>query len=348
MKTAAEILHEHGITLHSHNRGRYYTTCPRCSASRLKEHRANKVLGITIDCTGVQWGCNHCAWTGGGYYNGKANGKGNGQAGDIIATYDYVDETGAMLFQVCRKANKEFPQRRPDGKGGWIWNTTGVRKVLYRLPELIEAIAAGHPILIVEGEKDANAAWRIGLPATCNPGGASQPGKRTKWRKEYSETLRGADVIILPDNDDAGRAHADEIARMSTGVAKRIRALELAAHWPEVAAKKGGDLSDGLAAGHKREEVDALIEAAPDYVAGEKARTTSKADGEDAIALRFAEQHAYDLRYVDDWGRWLRWDGMRWSLDRNSTRLRPCAAHMSGNQKIRREDGRCGRAARKI
>ena len=309
MKTAAEILQERGITLQSYDRGRYYTTCPQCSASRLKEHRANKVLGITIDGSGVQWGCNHCAWTGGGYYSGKANGH---DRSNIIATYDYVDENGEILFQVCRKANKEFPQRRPDGKGGWIWNTIGVRKVLYRLPELIEAIAAGHPMLIIEGEKDVDAAWRLGLAATCNPGGASEPGKKTKWRKEYSETLRGADVIILPDNDDAGRAHADEIARMSSGIAKRVRVLELAAHWPEVAAKKGGDISDGLTAGHTREELDALIEAAPDYAAGEKARTTSKADGEDAIALRFAEEHSETFRYIAASNDWMRWQQSRW------------------------------------
>lgn len=266
MRTAADILAEHGLSIRSDAHGRYYTTCPQCSAKRTKAHQANKVLGVTIDGNGVQWGCNHCGWTGGAYYNGKANGHDHS---GIIATYDYVDENGELLFQVCRRADKSFPQRRPDGKGGWIWGTKDVRKVLYRLPELVEAIASGHPILIHEGEKDANAAWRIGLPATCNPGGASEPGKKTKWRKEYSETLRDADIIILPDNDDAGRAHADEIARMSTGIAKRVRVLDLAAHWPEVAAKKGGDLSDGIAAGRTREEIDQLIDATPDYVADE-------------------------------------------------------------------------------
>ena len=256
MPTAAEILNEHGLRLPSDAPGRYYTTCPQCSARRSRAHQANKVLGVTIDGTGVQWGCNHCGWTGGGYYNGKANGR---DRSNIIATYDYVDENGDLLFQVCRRADKSFPQRRPNGNGGWIWGTKDVRKVLYRLPELIEAIAAGHPILIVEGEKDADAAWRLGLPATCNPGGASEPNKKTKWCKEYSETLRGADVTIIPDHDEPGYAHANAVARELVGIAGRVQILKLAEHWREVAAKKGGDLSNGFDAGHTREELDALI-----------------------------------------------------------------------------------------
>ena len=312
---AAKILREHGISLPSYAAGRYYTMCPKCSAKRSKAHQNNEVLGVTIDDKGVQWGCNHCTWTGGAYYNGKANGHSHSA---IVATYDYVDETGELLFQVCRKVDKSFPQRAPDGKGGWTWSTKDVHKVLYRLPEVIEAIASGHTILIPEGEKDANAAWKIGLPATCNPGGASEPGKKTKWRKEYSETLRDADVVIMPDHDAAGYAHADAVARSLSVIAKRVRILKLPDHWPEVEAKKGGDLSDGLAAGHTREQLDALIDAAPNYAAvqGNVSKGNEEnADGEDAIALRFAEEHAENLRYVAMWSRWLSWNGKLWRFD---------------------------------
>lgn len=54
----------------------------------------------------------------------------------IIKTYDYVDETGALLYQVCRLEPKSFRQRRPDGADGWIWKLGDVRRVLYRLPGL--------------------------------------------------------------------------------------------------------------------------------------------------------------------------------------------------------------------
>jgi phage/plasmid-associated DNA primase len=36
---------------------------------------------------------------------------------------------------------------------------------------------------------------------------------------------------------------------------------------------------------------------------------------DEALALRFAERHVKDLRYVAAWSRWLRWDGTRWQLD---------------------------------
>jgi putative DNA primase/helicase len=255
-RTAAQILADFGLSPPPPGKDRYYTTCPKCSRNRsTAAHRKEAVLGVTIDNKGVKFGCNHCDWTGGDFFDLlKSNGHGN-QSSPFAAVYDYVDESGALLFQVCRKRNKEgFPQRRPDGKGGWIWNLGGVRKVLYRLPEVIEALANDQTVLIVEGEKDVDNAWKLGIPATCNSGGAG------KWLKEHGEALRGADIVIIPDHDEPGHAHAGAIARMCAGIAKRIRTLKLAAHWPE--CPMGGDLSDWLKAGHTREELDALIEAA--------------------------------------------------------------------------------------
>ncbi|MPZ39843.1 MAG: AAA family ATPase [Rhizobiales bacterium] len=257
--TVDEVLRANKIVLPSTAPGRYYTTCPQCSQTRKKAKAP--CLGVTVDEAGAHWGCSHCNWTGGGKSNGAASREPRGDK--YIAIYDYTDEGGATLFQVCRTADKQFPQRKPDGKGGWTWGTAGVRKVLYRLPELLEAIAAENTILLVEGERDANNLRRIGIPATCNPGGASKPGQRPKWRSEYSTTLQGADIVIIPDNDEPGRAHAEAVAGMCNGVAARVRVLDIARHWPE--CPKGGDVSDWLSAGHTREQLDALIEATPDY-----------------------------------------------------------------------------------
>src|SRR5262249_34678401 len=74
----------------------------------------------------------------------------------IVETYDYYDENGTLLFQVVRFEPKDFRQRRPDGRGGWIWNVRDARRVLYRLPELLKALAAGETIYIPEGEKDVD------------------------------------------------------------------------------------------------------------------------------------------------------------------------------------------------
>jgi hypothetical protein len=137
----------------------------------------------------------------------------------IVDTYDYTDEHNAVLYQVVRYEPKDFRQRRPDGKGGWIWDTENVRRVLYRLPAVI---TASH-VLVVEGEKDVNyAAAKLNLVATCNAAGAC------KWtEEEYSEPLRGKDVTIIPDNDEPGRKHAEQVARSLAGKAASVAICKL-------------------------------------------------------------------------------------------------------------------------
>jgi hypothetical protein len=99
----------------------------------------------------------------------------NGKAGQrkITATYDYVDELGCLLFQVVRFDPKDFRQRRPDGDG-WKWKLGDTRRVLYRLPETLEAVATEKPIFIAEGEKGVDELAKIGVSATCSPGGAGK------------------------------------------------------------------------------------------------------------------------------------------------------------------------------
>jgi len=109
--------------------------------------------------------------------------NGNGGKPSIVATYDYADERGTLLFQVCRMWPKDFRQRQPDGNGAWTWNTKGVRRVLYRLPETLAAVQRAETVYVVEGEKDVAALVANGFAATCNAGGAG------KWRSEYNATL---------------------------------------------------------------------------------------------------------------------------------------------------------------
>jgi hypothetical protein len=158
----------------------------------------------------------------------------------IVASYDYLNEAGTLLYQVVRwepgfeGEKKTFRQRRPDGSGGWINGLGDVRRVLYRLPELIKADAQC-PVFIVEGEKDADNLWAIERIATTCAMGAG------KWRSDYNEALRGRHVAILPDNDDPGRKHAAEVARALTGIAASVITVEL----PNLPPK--GDVSDWLA-----------------------------------------------------------------------------------------------------
>lgn len=182
--------------------------------------------------------------------------------GEIIATYDYRDANGKLLFQVCRTADKRFFQRRPDGKGGWVNGLGDVKPTLYKLPQLLQATRRDETIFIVEGEKDVHSLERIGLAATTNPMGAG------KWRDYYSDYLRGANVIILPDNDQPGREHAQQVARSLYGKAASVRVLEL----PGLPQK--GDISDWLAAGGTKEELLQLARECPDWKPAEVPRAS--------------------------------------------------------------------------
>jgi hypothetical protein len=247
--TPAELLVKHGIKLESYAPGRHYTTCPMCSPTRSRPHQKNKVLGITIDDDGsVCWGCNHCAWT------GPEKGSGEPQK---LQTYIYRDAAGTPRFRKVRNMPGRVPRfwlERADGRSGWIPGLTKDinSKVLYRINEVAKAIADGRIIACVEGEKDADNLWDLGVAATCNAHGAHDPTKKQKpkWYREHSQQLRSADIVVFNDNDAAGYEHAGATCRLSLGVAKRVRRLDLAQHWPNM--PKGADISDWLALGYSR------------------------------------------------------------------------------------------------
>lgn len=180
--------------------------------------------------------------------------------GRVVATYDYRDASGKLLFQVCRTADKHFFQRRPDGKGGWITGLGDVKPVLYRLPEVLQAVERGETVFIPEGEKDVDNLARLGLAATTAPMGAG------KWRDYYSGWLKGANVVILPDNDEPGRKHAQQVAQSLHGKAKSIKILELPGLPPK------GDVSDWLAAGGTKEELLRLAQEAPEWEPSKQAK----------------------------------------------------------------------------
>jgi hypothetical protein len=170
----------------------------------------------------------------------------------IGATYDYRDASGDPAFQVVRFEPKGFAQRRRVDDD-WVWNLQGVEPVLYRLPELLAADPE-ELIFVVEGEKDVDRLGELGLVATTNPGGAG------KWRPEYSASLAGRDVAVLPDKDEPGRKHARDVSASLAGIAPRVRIVEL----PGLPAK--GDVSDWLAGGGTRDGLIALLEMAPEFV----------------------------------------------------------------------------------
>ena len=127
----------------------------------------------------------------------------------FVEAYDFTDENGHLLFQKIRYVNqdgvKTFRQRKPDQNGEWIYSLGETPKVLYNLPAVLDARKNGQPIWVVEGEKDANTLIEMGLCATTMPGGAG------KWLDIHTETLTGALVEIVADNDAPGKQHAQDV-----------------------------------------------------------------------------------------------------------------------------------------
>lgn len=127
----------------------------------------------------------------------------------FVESYDFVDENRQLLFQKVRyvdeNGKKSFSQRKPDGAGGWVYSLNDTPKVLYNLPEVLEAKRNGIPIWVVEGEKDANTLMDMGIIATTMPGGAG------KWLDIHTEALAGAVVEVIADNDEIGLKHAQDV-----------------------------------------------------------------------------------------------------------------------------------------
>lgn len=226
--------------------------------------------------------------------------------------YRYEDEDGQLLYEVVRRDPKSFRQRRPDGRGGWVWDLSGVRRVPYRLPALRKAIANSESIFFVEGEKDADRLVSLGLTATTTSQGAKG------WRPgyAYSSFFADADVVILPDNDEPGRSYAATVADDLHGTARRVRVVDL----PGLPDK--GDVSDWLDAGHGRDEVESLVSGARDYQpptelpAAPVATEEVELEGDHLNAARFLHEHGNEVRYSPELGRWLVWNGAWWDEDK--------------------------------
>ena len=171
--------------------------------------------------------------------------------GSITATYDYHDHHSNVLFQVIRRHPKTFVQRRPHPKSTphwvqWIWDMKTIAPVIYRLPDVLNA-SPDEWIWIVEGEKDADRLANLNIVATTNPMGAG------KWRPEYTNSLTGRKIAIIPDKDFAGMQHAINILTSVIPVATTAYIIDL----PGLPEK--GDVSDWLQQGHDAQDLLDLL-----------------------------------------------------------------------------------------
>jgi putative DNA primase/helicase len=170
-----------------------------------------------------------------------------------IERYPYQDAEGNLLFEVVRylkpDGQKDFRQCRPDGQGGVIWGLGDTERVPYRLPKVIKA----ETVYLAEGEKDVHTLENWGLVGSCNSGGSGSSKLYMGWAKYFA----GCHLVILPDNDPAGRKHAAAVATALLSVAASTRVVELPGLPPK------GDVTDWRDAGGTFKDFCKLTEAAP-------------------------------------------------------------------------------------
>jgi putative DNA primase/helicase len=228
----------------------------------------------------------------------------------IVARYPYKDEHGTLLYTVCRFEPKDFRPMLPNGRMG-----RGEVRVPYQLPELLASEQSKY-VFIVEGENDVERLQGLGLLATCNDGGAN------KWPAEFGRWFKGRHAVVLPDNDEPGRMHAQMVASSLKEVAASVRVVKLEGLPPK------GDVSDWLDAGHDDFTLLNLATNARFWTPDEGGSAGMAAPEpitrlhngalvtEDSLALDFTERHGDELRYVSQWGKWFRWDTTCWAEER--------------------------------
>lgn len=196
-----------------------------------------------------------------------------------IALYDYRNADGTLEYQVARAADKNFSQRRPDpdNPGKWKWNLTGTKRVPYRLPEVLASPDAD--VWVAEGEKDVQALEAMGLLATCNSGGAG------KWQQEFARYFTGRNIVIAPDHDPPGHAHAIQVYENLAPVAASVRI---------VITPAGKDPADHLAAGLGPDDFTAIaLDQLRPSLEPEKQDTEAPAETVRRAELRFLPGSAF-------------------------------------------------------
>ena len=259
--------------------------------------------------------------------------------------YQYKDSNDNVLFEKVRfKATqtkkKNFTQRRKIGdaivwglEGGihfetysgsneWTKNLgkkvnpkerefDGCEPVIYNLPIILKAIAAGEEVYIAEGEKDADNLTALGFPCCCNFDGASVSKLKPKWKKSYNKIFNDAKVVIFNDNDDPGRTHADYIAKELNEIAEYVKRPEL----PGVQDKE--DITDFITTGNGKKEIREIVDSTSVYEYDDAAdRSLIHFNFSDVgNAERLMAIYGKNIRYNPVRKSWLLWSSKHWEFD---------------------------------
>lgn len=223
----------------------------------------------------------------------RTGGQGVGVLKPKRTIYGYAnpDDGDKVQHETVRddlpNGGKEIRQRRPDGKGGYVWNLDGVQLLLYRLPELRAADPA-EPVFAVAGEKCVEIMRSHGFVATTNPLGEG-PQKWDRVGELARQELRGRAVIVFGDNDQPGREHAAHVAQSLHDVVKSIKVLDVIDLPPK------GDCEQYFSAGHTAEELRELAANTKEWSPQASAATTETPSEGPKITLQLASDMVHDL-----------------------------------------------------
>ncbi len=227
--------------------------------------------------------------------------------GPATAKWDYLDATGKLIAVVYRY---DPPGRKKEFRP---WDARRRKmappdpRPLYNQP----GMASAAQVVLVEGEKCAQALIDAGITATTAMHGANAPVDKTDWSPLSSKT-----VLIWPDRDKPGWEYAAQAAQavLAAG-AKSCHVL-----YPPEDAPEGWDAADAIAEGF---DVATFLTHGPRMQMHDLADADEPVVGtdesvwgtEDALALAFTRRYHRDWRYVAGWGKWLVWDGQRWRTE---------------------------------
>lgn len=233
--------------------------------------------------------------------------------GPATAKWDYLDASGKLIAVVYRYdppgKKKEF---RP-------WDAKRRKKTPPDPRPLYNqlGIATSNTVVLVEGEKCAQALINIGIVATTAMHGANAPVDKTDW-----SPLAGKSVLIWPDRDIPGWDYADHASQAILN-AGAVSCVILS---PPNDKTDGWDAADAIAEGF---DIENFIASGPRIPAqsfeSKNANNPIQDDAndsdatvwgtEDALAVNFTQRYQLDWRYVASWGKWLMWDGQRWRAE---------------------------------
>ena len=131
-----------------------------------------------------------------------------------IANYYYEDELGNILYKICRREWLDNGKRKKDfmaytkDNSEWGFGIKAARHVIYKLPRVLEGIKNDKTIFFVEGEKCVDEIFKLGQVGTTAAFGAKG---FSAYSADYVASLKGANIVILPDNDESGKAYAKDV-----------------------------------------------------------------------------------------------------------------------------------------